>query len=106
MRSGPTSRRSAYFRYRQQVACVPWRRVISEHVNRDRSPLSGYAVTFVAFENDQPVGTPKRVVTGFVSDDEKQLRGAPVGLTQDRDGALIIADDAGNTVWRVTKSGN
>ena len=52
-----------------------------------------------------PSVTPKRVVIGFVSDDEKQLRGAPVGLTQDRDGALIIADDAGNTVWRVTKSG-
>jgi len=79
---------------------------IGEHGSWDRSPLSGYAVAFVAFENGQPVGTPKRVVTGFVSDDEKQLRGAPVGLTQDRDGALIIADDAGNTVWRVTKSGS
>jgi glucose/arabinose dehydrogenase len=79
---------------------------IGEHGSWDRSPLSGYAVAFVAFENGQPVGTPERVVTGFVSDDEKQLRGAPVGLTQDRDGALIIADDAGNTVWRVTKSGS
>jgi glucose/arabinose dehydrogenase len=78
---------------------------IGEHGSWDRSPLSGYAVAYVAFENGKPVGTPKRVVTGFVSDDEKELRGAPVGLAQDRDGALVIADDAGNTVWRVTKAG-
>jgi glucose/arabinose dehydrogenase len=58
---------------------------------------------YVAFENGKPVGTPKPVVTGFAPDDEKELHGAPVGLAQDRDGALIIADDVGNTVWRVTK---
>jgi glucose/arabinose dehydrogenase len=46
------------------------------------------------------------VVTGFASSDEKQLHGAPVGLAQDRDGALVIADDVGNTVWRVTKAGS
>jgi glucose/arabinose dehydrogenase len=78
---------------------------IGEHGSWDRSPLSGYAVTYVAFENGKPVGTPKPVVTGFVSADEKELHGAPVGMTQDHDGALIIADDAGNTVWRVTKAG-
>lgn len=78
---------------------------IGEHGSWDRSPLSGYAVTYVAFENGKPVGAPKPVVTGFVSDDEKDLRGAPVGLAQDKDGALIIADDAGNAVWRVTKAG-
>ncbi|VXC97253.1 L-sorbosone dehydrogenase [Burkholderia sp. 8Y] len=78
---------------------------IGEHGSWDRSPLSGYAVTYVTFQAGQPVGAPKPVVTGFVSDDEKQLRGAPVGLAQDKDGALIIADDAGNTVWRVTKAG-
>jgi glucose/arabinose dehydrogenase len=78
---------------------------IGEHGSWDRSPLNGYAVAYVAFENGKPVGTPMPVVTRFVSDDEKQLYGAPVGLTQDQDGALIIADDAGNTVWRVTKAG-
>lgn len=78
---------------------------IGEHGSWDRSPLSGYAVTYVAFENGKPVGTPKPVVTGFVSADERELYGAPVGMTQDHDGALIIADDAGNTVWRVTKAG-
>ncbi|MDR5773534.1 MULTISPECIES: sorbosone dehydrogenase family protein [unclassified Caballeronia] len=78
---------------------------IGEHGSWDRSPLSGYAVTYIAFENGKPVGTPKPVVTGFVSDDEKELRGAPVGLTQDKDGGLVFADDAGNTVWRVTGAG-
>jgi glucose/arabinose dehydrogenase len=79
---------------------------IGEHGSWDRSPLSGYAVAYVAFENGKPVGTPKPVVTGFASDDEKELRGAPVGLAQDQDGALIIADDVGDAVWRVTKTGN
>ncbi|MGI4855452.1 MAG: PQQ-dependent sugar dehydrogenase [Janthinobacterium lividum] len=76
---------------------------ISEHGSWDRSPLSGYAVTYVAFENGRPVGPPKPVVTGFASADEKSLYGAPVGLAQAQDGALIIADDVGNTVWRVSK---
>jgi glucose/arabinose dehydrogenase len=79
---------------------------IGEHGSWDRSPLSGYAVAYVAFENGKPVGEPKPVVTGFTSDDQKQLHGAPVGLAQDRDGALVIADDVGNTIWRVTKAGS
>lgn len=76
---------------------------IAEHGSWDRSPLSGYAVTYVAFENGRPVGAPKPVVTGFASADEKSLYGAPVGLAQAKDGALIIADDVGNIVWRVSK---
>ena len=47
-------------------------------------------------------GKLKAVVTGFVSDDEKELYGAPVGLAVDKTGALLIADDVGNTVWRVS----
>jgi glucose/arabinose dehydrogenase len=78
---------------------------IGEHGSWNRSPLSGYAVTYVAFENGKPVGAPKPIVTGFASEDEKELHGAPVGLAQDGGGALIIADDVGNTVWRVTKTG-
>ena len=76
---------------------------IGEHGSWDRTPLSGYAVTYVAFHNGQPIGAPKPVITGFVSSDEKTLYGAPVGLAQGQDGALIIADDVGNAVWRVTK---
>ena len=75
---------------------------ISEHGSWDRSPLSGYEVAFVAFKQGQPVGTPQPVVTGFFSTDESQLYGAPVGVVQDKDGALLIADDVGNTIWRVT----
>ncbi len=75
---------------------------ISEHGSWDRSPLSGYQVVFVAFQQGKPVGVPEPVVTGFFSNDEKQLYGAPVGLVQDKEGALLIADDVGDTVWRVT----
>lgn len=75
---------------------------ISEHGSWDRSPLNGYKVSFVAFKDSKPVGKPESVVSGFVSRDEKELYGAPVGLAQDNQGALIIADDVGNTVWRVT----
>jgi glucose/arabinose dehydrogenase len=75
---------------------------ISEHGSWDRSPLSGYEVVYVAFQQGKPVGKPETVVSGFYSADEKKLFGAPVGLAQDQDGALLIADDVGNTVWRVT----
>jgi len=76
---------------------------ISEHGSWDRSPLSGYQVVFVAFKDGKPVGLPEAIVTGFYSKDESQLYGAPVGLAQDKDGALLIADDVGNAIWRVTK---
>jgi len=76
---------------------------ISEHGSWDRSPLSGYMVVYVPFQNGKPAGPPQPVVTGFVSPDQKAGYGSPVGLTQDLDGGLIIADDVGNAVWRVTK---
>lgn len=75
---------------------------ISEHGSWDRSPLSGYEVVFVAFRDGKPEGKPETVVSGFYSADEKQLYGAPVGVVQDKEGALLIADDVGDTVWRVT----
>lgn len=75
---------------------------VSEHGSWDRSPLSGYAVVFVKFQDGKPVGLPAVLVTGFHSEDEKKLYGAPVGLAQDQQGALLVADDVGNTVWRVT----
>ena len=75
---------------------------VSEHGSWDRSPLSGYSVVFVGFQQGKPVGQPQVVVSGFHSDDEKMLYGAPVGLAQDQQGALLIADDVGNAVWRVT----
>jgi glucose/arabinose dehydrogenase len=75
---------------------------VSEHGSWDRSPLSGYAVVFVGFQQGKPVGQPQVVISGFHSDDEKMLYGAPVGLAQDQHGALLVADDVGNAVWRVT----
>jgi glucose/arabinose dehydrogenase len=75
---------------------------ISEHGSWDRSPISGYQVSYITFEHGKPTGKPKPIVTGFVSEDEKQLHGAPVGLAMDKTGALLIADDVGNTVWRVS----
>lgn len=75
---------------------------IGEHGSWDRSPLSGYKVSYVRFEGGKPVGTSQPVVTGFYSSDEGSLFGAPVGLAQGTDGALLIADDVGNAVWSVT----
>jgi glucose/arabinose dehydrogenase len=77
---------------------------IGEHGSWDRTPLSGYQVVFVPFENGMPKGPVEPVVTGFHSADEKELYGAPVGLAQDAEGALWFADDVGNTVWRVTST--
>jgi glucose/arabinose dehydrogenase len=75
---------------------------VGEHGSWDRSPLSGYQVVYVPFQQGRPVGPPQPIVTGFYSADESQLYGAPVGLAQDKDGALLIADDVGDAVWRVT----
>ena len=57
-------------------------------------------MVFIRFDNGRPVGDPIPFVTGFVKDGK--ARGRPVGVAVDRSGALIIADDVGNTVWRVT----
>lgn len=75
---------------------------VSEHGSWDRSPLSGYEVVFVPFKDGKPTGAPESVVTGFASGNEKNLKGAPVGLAEDANGALLIADDVGNKVWRVS----
>ncbi|MDR6935657.1 sorbosone dehydrogenase family protein [Luteibacter sp. 3190] len=75
---------------------------VSEHGSWNRSPLSGYEVVFVPFRDGKPAGKPQTVVTGFHSSDESELYGAPVGVVLDKGGALLVADDVGNTVWRVS----
>ncbi len=75
---------------------------ISEHGSWDRSPLNGYQVIFVPFVNGLPVGKPIPVVTGFLGTDNETVHGRPVGLALDRSGSLLVADDVGNTVWRVS----
>jgi glucose/arabinose dehydrogenase len=77
---------------------------ISEHGSWDRSPLAGYEVSYVKFVDGRPTGKKVPVITGFTSPDEKSLFGAPVGLAQAADGALLIADDVGEAVWSVTSS--
>ncbi|AML58565.1 putative membrane-bound dehydrogenase domain [Serratia rubidaea] len=75
---------------------------VSEHGSWNRTPLNGYQVVWVKFENGKPVGQPQPVVTGFLTDDQKQVRGLPVGLAMDKQGGVVIADDAGDSVWRVS----
>jgi glucose/arabinose dehydrogenase len=74
---------------------------VGEHGSWNRKPRSGYKVVFIAFGDGRPVGSPEDVLTGFV-DDEGNALGRPVGVAVDRAGALLVADDVGNTVWRVT----
>jgi glucose/arabinose dehydrogenase len=77
---------------------------VGEHGSWDRSPLNGYKVIYVPFQGGRPAGGPQDLVTGFVTADGRS-KGRPVGVALDRTGALLIADDVGNTVWRVTAAG-
>ena len=74
---------------------------IGQHGSWNRKPRSGYKVIFIPFANGRPAGRPVDVLTGFLSEDEKAM-GRPVGVAIARDGALLVADDVGNTVWRVS----
>jgi glucose/arabinose dehydrogenase len=73
---------------------------IGQHGSWNRKPLSGYKVIFVPFENGKPAGAPEDVLTGFVNS-EGEAQGRPVGVAIDNGGALLVADDVGNRVWRV-----
>ena len=73
---------------------------VGEHGSWDRSPMSGYKVVFVPFTAGKPSGQPVDVVTGFLVGEH--AKGRPVGLAMDKTGSLLIADDIGNTVWRVS----
>ncbi|MBL8286931.1 MAG: sorbosone dehydrogenase family protein [Rubrivivax sp.] len=73
---------------------------IGQHGSWNRKPRSGYNVVFVPFSNGSPRGQPIDVLTGFLDGDGK-ARGRPVGVAIDRQGALLVADDVGNTIWRV-----
>ncbi len=76
---------------------------VGEHGSWDRDKFNGYKVVFVPFSGGRPSGKAEDVVTGFLNGQE-EARGRPVGLAIDRTGALLIADDVGNTVWRVTSA--
>ena len=74
---------------------------VGEHGSWDRTPLNGYKVVYVPFADGKPSGPAQDVVTGFLTSDD-HARGRPVGLAVDKAGALLIADDLGDKVWRVT----
>jgi glucose/arabinose dehydrogenase len=77
---------------------------VGQHGSWNRRPPSGYKVVFVPFQGGRPAGAPIDVVTGFLSADGEAL-GRPVGVAIDRHGALLVADDVGNRIWRVTGEG-
>ena len=76
---------------------------VGQHGSWNRNPRSGYKVIFVAFAEGAPSGKPIDVLTGFVNA-RGEAMGRPVGVAIARDGALLVADDVGNTVWRITES--
>ncbi len=78
---------------------------VGQHGSWNRNPRSGYRVIFVPFMNGRPSGAPREVLTGFV-DEHGHALGRPVGVAMDEAGALLVADDVGNTIWRVTASVN
>ncbi|MGD9967735.1 MAG: sorbosone dehydrogenase family protein [Hyphomonadaceae bacterium] len=73
---------------------------IGQHGSWNRAEPSGYKVVFVPFANGRPNGMPQDVLTGFL-DEQGNARGRPVGVVFDRGGALLVADDVGNVIWRV-----
>jgi glucose/arabinose dehydrogenase len=77
---------------------------VGQHGSWNRRPPSGYKVIFIPFRNGQPAGAPVDVLTGFLSE-AGEARGRPVGVAFDARGALLVADDVGNSIWRVATAG-
>jgi glucose/arabinose dehydrogenase len=76
---------------------------IGQHGSWNRSKLSGYKLVFIPFANGRPSGPPRDILSGFLATDEKVSYGRPVGVTLGADGkSLLMADDVGNVIWRVT----
>jgi glucose/arabinose dehydrogenase len=74
---------------------------IGQHGSWNRKPRAGYKVIFVPFKDGKPSGPPQDILTGFLND-KGEAQGRPVGVRLDKHGALLVADDVGNTIWRVT----
>src|ERR1035437_9921299 len=75
---------------------------IGQHGSWNRSTLSGYKVVFVPFANGRPSGPPRDILSGFLAPDERVSYGRPVGVTLGPDGSILVADDVGDVIWRVT----
>jgi glucose/arabinose dehydrogenase len=74
---------------------------VGQHGSWNRKPRAGYKLIFVPFANGRPSGPPRDILKGFLND-KGEAQGRPVGVRLDREGALLVADDVGNTIWRVT----
>jgi glucose/arabinose dehydrogenase len=75
---------------------------IGQHGSWNRSKLSGYKLVFVPFVAGRPCGAPRDILSGFLAADEKESYGRPVGVTIGPHGSVLVADDVGNVIWRVT----
>ena len=76
---------------------------VGQHGSWNRRPRSGYRVIFVPFAGGRPNGDAEEVLTGFVDAGGNAL-GRPVGVVVDAKGALLVADDVGNVIWRVARA--
>ena len=76
---------------------------VGQHGSWNRKPPSGYRVIYIPFANGKPNGLPREILTGFLND-AGEARGRPVGVHVDRKGALLVADDVGNVIWRVSSA--
>jgi len=76
--------------------------LIGQHGSWNRSTLSGYKVIFLEFRDGMPVGRPRDILSGFLAEDEKFSNGRPVGVEVIADGSVLVADDVGDTIWRLT----
>lgn len=79
----------------------PWS-YFGQHGSWNRGPPSGYDLVFVRFVDGRPQGRPQVVLSGFL-DAQGNARGRPAGIAIDRAGAVLVADDVGNTVWRLSR---
>lgn len=75
--------------------------LVGQHGSWNRKPPAGYKLIFVPFANGKPNGPPQDVLTGFLGEDGHAY-GRPVGVAVDKTGAILLADDVGNSVWRIT----
>ncbi len=78
---------------------------VGQHGSWNRSTLSGYRVVFIPFENGKPTGEPQDFLTGFIADEnDSEVYGRPVGVAVTPSGDLLVNDDSGNTIWKVSYS--
>jgi glucose/arabinose dehydrogenase len=78
--------------------------MVGQHGSWNRRPKSGYRVIYIPFNAGKPDGAAQEVLTGFLTPDQEHVHGRPVGVAIDQNGALLVADDVGNTIWRVTEA--